>query len=75
MPFGWYNGGSAQFGDTFGIVGGRERNEERGQFNSDRVWLYHPETDTWNVLDTKLSVARDQLSAFAVKSSAFPSCV
>lgn len=67
---GFAGGASVQHGDSFVIVGGATLYHNW----YDAIHLYDPESDSFQLLGTKLSEKKTGVVSFKVKMSAFPSC-
>ncbi len=58
------------YGNSFVIIGG----DESGQSNVDTVALFDSDSETFVVLDERLSERKDDVAAFAVSEDMFPPC-
>ena len=64
-----HNAGSAQFKNTFIIVGGSNTKAD-----VDTLYRYNPDDDSWTLLPSKLDIPRHDVAAFPVSKKAFRKC-
>ncbi len=64
-----WNADSAQFKNTFVVVGGHN-----GKAALDTLYRYNPDDDAWTLLPSRLTVPRWDNSAFPVNMNAFKKC-
>ncbi len=57
------------YGNSFAIVGGTD-----GSGDTDTIALYDPETETFPILEERLSERKNYVTAFSVSEKTFPPC-